>query len=583
MSGANIEYKKGADNVVADALSRLHTNTTATDPDTPVSLTLGSLGTTDTNLVTLILDAYTHDPATLDLIDAMRTGDLDGTPDLALDSQGLLYNTEKGHPRLYIPSDPTLQSLLLHECHDAAGHFGIDKTLELLARQYYWPRMRADAQAYVASCEQCQRSKAVNAKRQGLLQPIDTPAERFHTLTLDLITGLPTSKNGNDAIVVFVDKFTKLTTYVATTKTIDGPGLARVFYEHVYRRYGLPAAIISDRDPRFTGGFWQTLFQLCGTKLKLSTAYHPESDGQTERANRTLIESLRSYANARQDDWDTHLHLIEFANNNSVNASTGYTPFYLAYGLHPRTPAALSSTLKSTPSPAVDAFLADLAVAHAAADGALRAAQARQKKHADRRRRDATFAVGDLVLLSTQNLSLTKRGLSGKLNPRYIGPFPITAIVSPVTYQLQLPKVYGALHPKFHVSLLRRYAPPDTDRFPGRAAVARQPPLARDALGDLFEVETILDAGARKLINAPYKVVPHYLVKWLGYPVSDATWEPHFHLKPPHAGTDAWQCVEKFLSQQRDAPPPAQLRRSPRARAAAVNTEDGVESTGGGV
>lgn len=560
IGGANIEYKKGADNVVADALSRLHT-----DPDSPSTMILGPLVTVNTDLVPRLLDAYTRDNAVLDLIKTVRAGTTGGTHSLALDSQGLLYDTTNGFPRIYVPDDPALRADLLHDTHDTAGHFGTEKTLALLGRQFYWPHLRRDVHAYVASCEQCQRNKAVNAKKQGLLQPIDTPTERWHTLTMDLITGLPTSKTGNDAIAVFVDKFTKLTTYAAVTKTIDAPGLARVFYEHVYRRYGLPAAIITDRDPRFTGAFWQTLFKLCGTRLKLSTAYHPQSDGQTERANRTLVEALRSYANSKQDDWDTHLHLIEFANNNTVNASTGFTPFYLAYGLNPRAPAALSATLKPTPSPAVDAFLGDLAVAHAAAAGALRAAQAQQKKHADRRRRDAEYAVGDLVLLSTENLALTKRGTSGKLHPRYIGPFPIAAKVSPVSFKLDLPEAYGTIHPTFHMSLFRRHVPADAVRFPGRIAVTRPPPLARDALGDKFQVEAILDVASRKLAQRPYKTVQHFLVKWLGYPVSDSTWEPHFNLKPPHAAADAWQCVEEFLARQRD------------------NIGDDVEITGGGM
>jgi hypothetical protein len=537
--------------------------------DTPATLHLGSLVTLNTDLVPRLLDAYPRDPEITALRDNVRSGAVDCDQPLALDTHGLLHDTAMGYPRPYVPNDPAVHTLLLHEVHDAAGHFGVAKTLDLLSRQFFWPGMRHTVETYVSSCEQCQRNKTLNTKQQGLLQPIDTLPERWHTLTMDLITGLPLTKSGKDAIVVFVDKFTKLAIYAAVTKDIDAPALARVFYDHVYRRGGLPAAIITDRDPRFTGAFWQTLFSLCGTKLKMSTAYHPQTDGQTERANRTLVESLRTYTNSRHNDWDTHLSLIEFSYNNTANASTGQTPFFLAHGRHPRTPLSLTS-LKPTPNPAVNAFAAELSATHAAADAALRAAQARQKRFADRRRRDATFAVGDLVLLSTANLALTKRGLSGKLHPRYVGPFPIVARVSPVSFRLDLPPAYGAVHPVFHAHLLRSHTPSDPLRFPGRVADTRPPPLDRDSTGAAYEIEAVLDAAMLKLARPPYRATQHYLVKWRGYPMSDCTWEPHFHLKPPHAGVDAWQCVLDFRARQQSS-------------AAATGIEGDADSQGGGL
>jgi len=216
------------------------------------------------------------------LITALQSESPPGDLQLTLGSNGLLYDTSTGAPRVYIPDDPEIKTLLLHEAHDAAGHFGIDKTLDTLARHYYWPTLRTSVTEYVRACEACQRSKTVNAKPAGPLQPLPIPPAKWHTVTLDLITGLPKTKTGYDSIAVFVDKLTKMTHYAATVKTVDAPGLAAVFFDTVYKHHGLPEVIISDRDSKFTGKFWRHLFKMCGTKLSMSTAYHPQSDGQTD-------------------------------------------------------------------------------------------------------------------------------------------------------------------------------------------------------------------------------------------------------------------------------------------------------------
>ena len=550
VGGFNIKYKKGVDNTIADALSRLCENQDQDPQDgqdtTHRTLQLGALSSANADLHSLLLDGYAHDAAILDLIDNIRSDNPDTALNIALDSSGLLYDTTRDYPRLYVPDEPVIQSLLLHDAHDAAGHFGTDKTFELLSRHYFWPRMRAAIKDYVQSCEACQRNKTVNAKPQGLLQPIDTVTERFHTVTMDLITGLPTTKDKHDAIVVFVDKFTKLAIYAPITKEITAPQLAQVFFDQVYRHYGLPKIIISDRDPRFTGAFWQCLFKLAGTKLSMSTAYHPQSDGQTERANRTLVEALRSYVSNRHDDWDCHLPLIEFAYNNTVNASTGHTPFYLAHGYNPRMPISLTGALGSSPSPAVTDFVNNLRAAHDAAALALRQAQTQQKRHADKRRRETGFAVGDSVLLNTKNLALRLRGKSGKLHPRYIGPFPIIAQHSPVSFKLDLPPTYARLHPTFHASLLRPYKRSDAARFPNRDAVTRPPPLARENRGDVYSVEVVLDAEMR-IAGGARRPSQHFLVKWLGYPLCDCTWEPAANLKE---FPETWAFVEEFLQRQ---------------------------------
>jgi hypothetical protein len=182
---------------------------------------------------------------------------------------------------------------------------------------------------------------------------------------MDLITDLPKCASGVDAVVVFVDRLTKMIVCAPTTKTVTAPQLAQIFVFKVFCQFGLPSSIVSDRDVRFTSNFWQALWQMLGTKLKMSTAFHPQTDGQTERANRTVEEMLRPYVHPRQDDWDQHLDLVAFAYNNATQASTGQTPFFLNHGRHPATPFDRALPRESE-VPAANQFLQNLADATSA-------------------------------------------------------------------------------------------------------------------------------------------------------------------------------------------------------------------------
>lgn len=529
-----VHYTPGKLNAAADALSRLNAITATCDISTP-------------DVLTQIVTAYAADPTVSTFITALQQPDPPPSLNLTLDPSGLLFDTSQDCPRIYVPNDPAIKTALLHEAHDAAAHLGTAKTLEYLARYYYWPHMQKSVEDYVKSCESCQRAKPVNAKPAGLLQPLPIPPHRWHTVSLDLITGLPKSKNGYDAIVMFVDKLTKMMHVAPCHKTSDAPAVAGLFFSNVYRHHGLPSKILSDRDPRFTGQFWKRLFTLCGSKLAYTTAFHPETDGQSERHNRTLVEALRAYVNTRHDDWDAHLYAVEFAYNNSVCASTGHTPFFLNTGAHPVTPAALAAGAPAAAAcPAVDTLVSAVNTAVKSAQDALRAAQAQQKKYVDRHRRDASFSVGDSVLLSTVNLDLKKLGASRKLQPRWIGPFTVLRVINPVAYELSLPPQYKRVHPVFHVSLIKPYVPSNPESFPGRSQVARPPPDL--STPDTFEAEAILDSCMMRARNGRY--VRKYLVKWFGYPESDCTWEPAAHLQPPLAGAGTWALVQEFEARQ---------------------------------
>jgi hypothetical protein len=280
--------------------------------------------------------------------------------------------------------------------------------------------------------------------------------------------------------------------------------------------------IVSDRDSKFTSRFWRTLFADLGTKLAMSTAFHPQTDGQTERANRTLEDMLRAFVGYRQNDWDQHLVAAEFACNNAVNSSTSLSPFRLNYGFDPSVPSSMFKPSSDT-VPAVSEFMESMSNLVRTASDSLVQAKARQEAYANKSRRQLTFSVGDQVLLSAANITLASQVArpSRKLQARFLGPFRVVDIISPVAYRLDLPDSLK-VHPVFHVSLLRPYIDPAV--IPDRPRPAQPPPLFTADGHDYYEVESLLD---RRRHRRRWE----YLVKWAGYPDHDATWEPLSHLK----------------------------------------------------
>ena len=464
-------------------------------------------------------------------------------------SDGFLYYDD----RLCIPSDPSLRTRLMQECHDSdtGGHLGKDKTTEQLKRRFYWSGMDSDIQQYVTTCDACQRNKPSQQATMGALRSLPIPPSAWHTVSMDLITALPQSASGHDAIVVFVCKLTKMVHYAACSTTVTAPELAEIFLRTVIRQHGLPVNIISDRDPRFTAGFWRALWAKLGTTLTMSTAYHPQTDGQTENSNKTLETMLRSVVNFEQTDWDSHLHLAEFAVNNSKNATTGYTPFFLNHGHELRSPidAAIDSLTPPPTNEAADSLSARLLDALTRAQANIKTAQERQAHYADQHRRDVTFKVGDRVLLSSKNLQLlgdAKR--TRKFTSRFIGPYSITRVINDNAYELQLPPNLR-IHNVINISQLKQYHD-GAASFPHRAPTAPRPePESYDAQGvPIHVVHRILDkrGQGRRM---------QYLVLWTGYPPEEATWEPAVHL----AGSPA--AIADYENAVRDRPRPRRQRR----------------------
>ena len=499
-----IVHKPGKSNVVADALSRLHHIEVQ-------NLGVVKKGMKREDLFKDLEQAYKKDKETKRIFE-----NLDAEKDFCV-IQNKIYYTGKGRLQLYLPIGE-IRDFILNECHDSryAGHLGMKKTEELVQRDFFWPTLHQDVTSYVQTCEECQRNKASNQRSAGLLQPLEVPRQRWERVSMDFITHLPRTRSGYDSLLVIMDYITKMMILRPTHSTATAVDTARLFMDAVVRLHGVPRVIVSDRDTRFTSNFWKEICRLMGTSLAMSSGFHPQTDGQTERANRSIEEMMRAYVGRRQNDWDERLGMMEYAYNNAVHSSSGYTPFYLCYGRHPLSPVQLLSQVESK-NAAADAFLQQLEedVTHAMDN--LRRAQEKQKQYADKRRRDVEFQVGDEVLLATKTLPVVvAAGGSSKLGPLYCGPFEVIEKYR-TAYKLNLPP-HMKMHPVFHVSQLKLYRRP-TDA----ARTYEKPgPVIVDEGAEEFEVDEIINHRKRKRGR---KTNIEYLIVWKGYPVHESTWE----------------------------------------------------------
>lgn len=521
-----VHYKPGRRNVVADALSRR--------TDVPEVAHVAAVVPAEA-LVRQIRDGYERDPYFV-RVKAELEGESDDTTAEGrrwqrqfrrVAEDGLIYEMRHSIPRLCVPNAGRLRADLIREHHDApaAGHFGIERTVARLQRHYWWPTLRNDVTRYVRSCDACQRNKPSQQHPAGLLQPLPVPAGRWQELAMDLVVQLPRTPRGHDAILVVVDRLTKRAHFIATRGNADAPELARLFIDNVFRLHGMPRSIVSDRDARFMSRFWRALFGILDVKLRPSTAFHPQTDGQTERTNRTLEQVLRHYVNFRQDDWDRWLSVVEFAYNDADQESIRMSPFFCDLGRHPRTADALADARDirdRTDNQATETFLEHMHHILQEAQAAMGEAQRRQALYADRSRREETYEVGERAWLSAANVTTEadKNRPSRKLGSRYLGPFRVIEKVSDVTYKLELPATMK-IHPVFHVSLLKRYRE-SPEEFAGRAPT--QPPPVIVEGEEEYEVEDILDKQMR---GGEEK----FLVKWKGYDQSEATWQTREDLK----------------------------------------------------
>ena len=435
----------------------------------------------------------------------------------ALDPEGLV----RLDGRLYVPGDSALREELISKCHDdpLAGHFGAEKTLELLARKYHWHGCADQVKKYCQTCDVCQRIKAPRHRPYGELKALPLPKKPWKELSMDFITGLPPSKRRGivyDAILVVVDRFTKMVRYLPTTKTVDAAQLAELLFEEVALRYGMPEGIVSDRGSIFTSGFWSSLCYHAKIKRRLSTAFHPQTDGQTERQNQALEQYLRAFATDKQADWAKQLPMAEYAYMNSHHSSIGTTPFYMMYGYHPEIRWEPEDGPLKGEVPAANERIKQLQASRDALAECWRKVSESQAKYYNAKHTPKKYNVGDLVMLSTKNLN--QKRPSKKISPKFVGPFRIEDKVGGQAYRLTLPSTYR-IHNTFHVSYLEPYYH-RADREMAEAFM-QAPELIDDE--EQWEVEEVVD----KVKN---KEGVLYKVKWTGWGEEYNQWLPENEL-----------------------------------------------------
>ena len=385
------------------------------------------------------------------------------------------------------------------------GHPGISKTTQLVERDYWWPRMKLDIADYVKGCAECQRHKVNNRPTRAPLNPIYPKAEAmpFETVAIDFITKLPVSQGYNSILTVTDHDCTKAAIFIPCNEEINAEQTAALYLRQVVTNFGLPNKIISNRDPRFVSKFTRELCRLMGIEQNISTAYHPRTDGQSERTNQWVETFLRFVTNYKQDDWARWLPMAQFAHNNWPSDTTRKSPFFLLMGYNPR--ADWKSA--TSPIPQVTLRVDQFKEARAQAQNLMIKAQKSWIRHKD----TPKYKEGDLVWLEGKNLRTAQP--TPKLGAQRHGPFKVVQVMSPINYRLELPTQWS-IHPVFHIDLLTPYR----ETITHGANYLRPPPNLVDNAEE-YEVEKILDSwlfGRRRRLQ--------YLVKWKGYPDSDNMW-----------------------------------------------------------
>ena len=438
----------------------------------------------------------------------------EGIPkELTIDEQGLLYY----NGRWVIPDSREIKMEIMNECHDSkvAGHFGMTKTEERVMQNFYWTRMEEDVRDYVRSCDTCQRDKTHRHKTFGLLQPLDVPYRPWESISMDFIVDLPNDQD-HTQVWVIVDRFTKYAHFIPLKTHTSNPTkeLAKAFAKEIWRLHGLPIEIVSDRDSRFTSHFWAELMDHLGVKLKMSTAFHPQTDGQTERVNGILEGYLRHYCSFQQDNWVELLPLAEYAYNSAYNEALKMSPHMANYGFEPQTQWIKPSKPGDWTNPASEILVSRWKGVWEKARTTLEATRQRMIKWHDLKAQEGpVFKPGDKVMVDSRNMS-TQRPTK-KLDHKLRGPWRVVKKVGSRAYELALPPNIK-VHPVFHISLLEPYR---ESKYPGRS----QPPPEPEVIEG--ELEYVVDSVVKSRYNGTKKCV-EYLVKWKGFPPEEATYEP---------------------------------------------------------
>jgi hypothetical protein len=486
-----IIYKPGAQNKVADALSRVHC-LMITIPHFEFLAKFKEQVLYDEEFQQLLVqiqlqpEAYPH----------YRVLD------------GLIFFKGK----LFVPSKSSFKQTLLEEFHSSpvGGHSGIHRTFGRLQENVFWHGMCREVADFVKACLICQQTKPATHSPYGLLHPLPIPERVWEDISLDFVIGLPSFQT-HTVILVVVDRLSKAAHFGMLPTGFTAVRVADLFAKMICKLHGMPRSMVSDRDAIFLSKFWKELFRLSGTKLRMSSAYHPQSDGQTEIVNKVLQQYLRCFVHEQPKRWGEFLHWAEWHYNTAVHTSTGLSPFQVVYGREP--PTLADYIPGSTTIQAVEATVQERTEMLEVLKRKLLKAQETMKLLADRNRIPHKFKEGDLVFVKLrpyrQNSVMGKR--IHKLSKRFYGPFKLLQAIGEVAFKLELPEG-SKIHPVFHVSQLK----PCFDT----TATPLQLPINAENNEPIIQPLAVLDW---KKGTGPADA--QVLIQWEGLFPEDATWE----------------------------------------------------------
>ncbi|KAA3473634.1 reverse transcriptase [Gossypium australe] len=484
-----IDYRPGKANVVADALSQkllftlraMNANLAMTDDGVLIAELKAK-----PSFVQQIREAQGIDD---DLRAKRSRCDSNVNSEFQIDDEACL----RFKNRLYVPKNSELNRMICEEAHNSkfSIHPGTTKMHNDLKQHYWW---------LVPS---------------GLFQSILIPEWKWDRITMDFVAGLPLTPSKKDSIWIIVDRLTKSAHFIPICTDFSLDKLAELCVSQIVRLHGVPVSIVLDRDPRFTSRFWKKLQNALGTKLHFSTAFHPQSDGQSERIIQILEDMLRYCIPEFEGTWERYLPLVEFAYNNSFQSSIKMAPYEALYGRKCCTPLYWTE-LSENKIHGVD-LIKEAEQKVALIRDSLKAASNRQKSYADLKRKDIEFQIGDRVFLKVSPWKkILKFGRKGKLSPRFIGSYEITECIGPVAYRLQLPPELEKIYNVFHVLMLCKYR-----SDPSHVICPTEVEIQSDMT---YEEEPIciLTREVKELRN---KRIPLVKVLWQKHGVEEATWE----------------------------------------------------------
>lgn len=447
------------------------------------------------------------------------------------DEQG--YELRQGiirlHSKIWIGANTAIQTKLINAFHASAigGHSGVTATYQRVKKLFAWRGLKQAVEDFVRQCSVCQHAKHEHLKTPGLLQPLPVPTEPWRDLTMNFVEGLPASE-GYEVIMVVVDRFTKYAHFVPLRHPFTAATVARAFWDNIIKLHGVPHSIVSDRDKIFTSAMWRALLEAAGTKLSYSTAYHPQTDGQSERVNQCLEMYLRCAVHETPKQWRKWLPTAKFWYNTTHHSSLNTSPFKALYGQEPNLGGLPTLSLNLPDNKDADL---DWATHNDRLRAQLAQAQNRCKQKADRNRTEHSFNVGDQVLLKLQPYaqSIVANRPCPKLAFKFFGPFTVEQCIGTRAYKLTLP-AGNRIHPVFHVSQLKPFTP---DYSPVFAELPRTPDLTAAPL----QPEAILD---RRMVKKGNTSIIQVRVQWSSLSPDSATWEDYTVLRHRYPTARCW-------------------------------------------